>query len=636
MNARASALLGRGEEIAALHPLPSPRGVALEIMRMAGRDEVSVAEIARLAQADPALAGRLIKAANAPMLGARRSTASLREAILRLGLPTVRQLAAAFSLVNDYRSGPCRGFDYRRFWLEALLRALAAQVLAARLRLAAPEEAFCCGLLAHVGRLGLATAHAQAYSEVLAQAGAGDEARLREAERLRFALDHAELSCALLEDWGFPAPLRRAIEAHFDARRARAEEGDRVERLARLLEAAHQVAHAGAAAPEMKRVRSSGALLAAARIGLDADALQALADEVLRHAAEWAGLLGVPAPEEPLLSLSANAAAAEPGPRAAGEAPLRVLIAEADAALAGRLRNVLEEAGHAVSCARGEGEALACIAASPPHVAIVDFATSGPGALALVKALRATRAGGAIHVLALTGAEREERAVEALEAGADDFLAKPFAPRVLLARLRAGLRVIRQQEALAQDIEAIRQFATELAVNNRQLRQAALTDSLTGLPNRRYALERLEQECAAARRRGGPVACLAVDADHFKRVNDACGHETGDAVLAHLGGVMRAAVRLQDAVCRFGGEEFLVILPDSGAREALVLAERLRAAVASQPFRAAGGRALALSISVGVAADETGSCAPGELLRRADDALYAAKRGGRNRTGGPG
>ncbi|MEW5864216.1 MAG: HDOD domain-containing protein [Pseudomonadota bacterium] len=118
---------GRGEDIARLHALTSPHGVALEMMRLSLQDDVSIARFARLAQADPALTSRLIKAANALALGARRPTASLQGAMLRLGVPTVRQLAAAFSLIERYAHGPCEAFDYTRFWTESLLRGLAGR-----------------------------------------------------------------------------------------------------------------------------------------------------------------------------------------------------------------------------------------------------------------------------------------------------------------------------------------------------------------------------------------------------------------------------------------------------------------------------------------------------------------------------
>jgi HD-like signal output (HDOD) protein len=300
---------GSGELVASLHPLPSPRGVALELIQLAQREDVSIAEVARLARSDPALAGRLIRAANAPALGLRRPTASVQEAMLRLGLPVVRQLALAFSLASHYRRGHCARFDYGRFWTQSLLRALAAQALAAKLGLAAPEEAFCCGLLGQVGRLGLATAYAARYAEVLDRCGADEEERLREAERASFALDHAGLSVALLDDWRFPGPLLRAVALHFAPAAAPLAQESRVARLARVLELAHHLARAGVVSAARKEAPANDAVLAAGRLGLDAECLQALCADVTREASEWAGLLETPAPSAPLLPAAASRAA---------------------------------------------------------------------------------------------------------------------------------------------------------------------------------------------------------------------------------------------------------------------------------------------------------------------------------------
>ena len=208
-------------------------------------------------------------------------------------------------------------------------------------------------------------------------------------------------------------------------------------------------------------------------------------------------------------------------------------------------------------------------------------------------------------------------------------MTKPFIPRVLSARLHAGERFIRQQRALSNDVEEVRKFATELAVNNRKLQQAVMTDPLTGLPNRRYALDRLEQEVAAAKRRNGGVAIMIVDIDHFKKVNDQHGHDVGDAVLRHVAGLLRAKARLQDAICRMGGEEFLVICPDSGIEDVFRAAERLRAVVESSPYMLAD-RKLWITISIGIASlgDEMNTA---NLVKTADVAVYRAKEMGRNR-----
>ncbi|MCX7960534.1 MAG: diguanylate cyclase [Burkholderiales bacterium] len=617
----------RGEEIARLHALPSPHGVAYELMRLALRDDVSVAQLARLARADPALAGRLIKAANAPALGARRPTASLSEAILRLGVPTVRQLAAAFSLLERYARGPCAAFDYRRFWTESLLRGLAAQTLAARLRLAAPEEAFTCGLLAHVGRLGLATAYPAEYAALLAAAPDADDA-LRATERARFALDHATLSVAMLESWRFPPPLLEAIEAHFAPQAPRRDEASRIARLAQLLSLAQHIARSGAEPRERRSERSAAALLEAARLGVDAEALEALAAEVERHAEDWAPLLGLPAPRGPLVALAAQEPAA---PARADAASPRALLLETADGVWRSVRELLAADGVPFVGVRTLAEALASAASAGLGLVLADCRVADADPPALARALRAAAGAQPMHLVLLADAATLAGALAAMEAGADDVLCAPCDPRLLQARLRAGLRAVRREAERARDAEAIRRFASELALNNRRLHQAALTDPLTGIPNRRYALARLEQECAAARRRGAPLACLAVDLDHFKRVNDEHGHEAGDAALVEVARALRAAARLQDSVCRLGGEEFVVLLPDTGAREARLVAERLRSAVAALAHRTPEGVALALTVSIGVAAEEPCRAAPAELLRRADAALRAAKREGRNR-----
>lgn len=179
-------------------------------------------------------------------------------------------------------------------------------------------------------------------------------------------------------------------------------------------------------------------------------------------------------------------------------------------------------------------------------------------------------------------------------------------------------RLRRQVRSQARELAALR---ARLALAER----AALTDALTGLPNRRQFQERAEQAVAAARRYGHPCALLLIDVDHFKAVNDAAGHAAGDAVLRRVASVLRDGVRKPDVAARYGGEEFAVLCLASGEAEAAVLAERLRAAVA----RPSGGRDV--TISVGVAAVARADHTVEALVERADRALYAAKRAGRDR-----
>jgi diguanylate cyclase (GGDEF)-like protein len=192
------------------------------------------------------------------------------------------------------------------------------------------------------------------------------------------------------------------------------------------------------------------------------------------------------------------------------------------------------------------------------------------------------------------------------------------------------LRVIRLQEEARRDNENMRRFAAELAVANRRLQQAALTDPLTGLPNRRYAMDRLDQEWAASSRSNRPLACLMIDFDRFKQINDTHGHDMGDLVLRQASTLLRKEARTEDVICRMGGEEFLVISPDTTLAAALHLGERLRAAIARTGFTS-GTVHCSGTISVGAAQRDAGMLSIDELIKAADNALYLAKSTGRDR-----
>jgi two-component system cell cycle response regulator len=178
-------------------------------------------------------------------------------------------------------------------------------------------------------------------------------------------------------------------------------------------------------------------------------------------------------------------------------------------------------------------------------------------------------------------------------------------------------------------------FALENTANRARLVRSVLTDPLTGWNNRRYLEARLREEIARCRRLQSPIACLMVDVDHFKQVNDRYGHLAGDDVLRGVAARLAREVRSSDVAARYGGEEFVILLPGTDARAGRVLAERIRAAVAERPFEIGGGRdPLAVTVSIGVAdrvPDASDDAAQGEeLIARADAALYAAKAGGRN------
>jgi len=280
--------------------------------------------------------------------------------------------------------------------------------------------------------------------------------------------------------------------------------------------------------------------------------------------------------------------------------------------------------------ARDGDQALAMALDFNPQLLIADMDMPGMDGTRLCSALRETELGKQLYVLALTAQEDEAVLADAFSAGIDDYMIKPVAPRLLQIRLRTAQRALHQQEQISRDIHTIRNLATDLATNNRRLQQAAATDPLTGLPNRRYMLERLNQAWASARRRGSPLSCIVIDIDNFKRINDARGHAVGDAALRHVAILLRTKARLQDMVARMGGEEFLVICPDTLPEDAYHCAERLRIALAESPLQE-GSDNITITLSAGVASVTKNIESPEALLTVADEAMYRAKQLGRNR-----
>lgn len=456
---------GLGAAIGALHPLPSPRGVALELLRQSADPNASTASVARVAQADPALAGRLIHAANVRARGTAPQLGSIAAAVLRLGFSATRQIALGFSLVKDYRRGQCASFDYQTFWTGSLLRGLAARAIAARLGTGDPQEALACGLLAEVGRLALATARPKAYDELLRAHGPCG-ARLRSAERESFAIDHGELGVAMLEEWSVPAGLVSAVGAYL-APPISADGPDRgVRRMAWTLVLAEAVARAAASAPGERTAWTHLALEGAAYLNAEVALLDEVAAEVALEAAGWAPLLELPVPALQPPGFAAYADCAPSGNEV--DDGLRILLVdddESDCLLGGR---TLGEAGHRVTLAPGAHEALEMIASAPPQLVITDLDMPRMDGLEFCRLLRGSRLGADLFVIALTGRERHEDLVECIHAGANDFVAKSAEPVVLLARVRAAARTVRRYEALQSELTGMRDLAFDIAIDRRQ------------------------------------------------------------------------------------------------------------------------------------------------------------------------
>jgi len=326
----------------------------------------------------------------------------------------------------------------------------------------------------------------------------------------------------------------------------------------------------------------------------------------------------------------ADAAPSEAGLAATEDESLRFLIVEQDDQTRSELAAALEASGHQVMTA-AEGRAGFLLALQErPHILITEWEMPGMGGIGMIRALRGTRLGRGIYILITTAQQSEESLVAAFAAGVDDFLVKPLNLRILAARLRAAERVVRLQREVERDRDEIRRYADELAAANRRLREAALTDVLTGLPNRRYAIEFFSHEWQVASRSGRPLAVMLIDVDHFKQINDSYGHAAGDVALKALATAIKGALRAQDVVCRTGGDEFTVICPDTDLAAGLVCAERVRQAVAALRF-AFGAASRHGSVSIGVAVRDESTPDIEALIERADAGAYLAKQFGRNR-----
>jgi len=628
----------RFDELKAANQLPSPTGVALAILRLTESETTTAQEIAHVLEIDPALTGRILKIANCAYFGRARAIGSVREAVTHLGVRLVRNVSLGFSLVSKNGSGACQGFDYRRFWSHSLAMAVAAQAAAYYTGKIVPAEAFTFGLLAQVGRLALASIYPDAYAEILTRIDANRRVELCSLEQEQFATDHTALTAALLKDWGLPDVCVEAVQCSEAPGRPDCPEGGPTQSLVRLLRLAADLADVCVTGGEGRDTGVLDIFAAGQEIGIPPHELTKLFDSVVSEWQEWGRMLQVDTRAvPPFAELAERARACSAGPADGAEVPadgpnanaLSIVVVDDDAVQLRLLTRYLTKAGHQVRTARDGNEALRLALESNPQLVITDLFMAGMDGAALVKALRQTKLGRALYVIMLTSSDDDEHQVAAFEAGADDFVVKPFRPRLLEARLRACVRVVRLQGEVCRDRDELRRCMSELGVANRKLQQAALTDALTGLYNRRYALERLDQEWADATRSGQPLACMVLDLDFFKRVNDTYGHDVGDQVLRETAGVLRAALRQGDVVCRLGGEEFVVIGRGMNRQAAQACAERLRAGVAAQGIESANG-ALRVTISVGVAVRTADTAGPPALLKAADEAVYDAKRRGRN------
>jgi two-component system cell cycle response regulator len=273
---------------------------------------------------------------------------------------------------------------------------------------------------------------------------------------------------------------------------------------------------------------------------------------------------------------------------------------------------------HTVDVETDPNEALFHIAEGNYDLVIVSLGLKDFDGLRLCSQVRSLERTRNVPILAVAEADNNARLVRGLEIGVNDYLIRPIDKNEMLARVRTQIKKKRYTERLRDNV----QMSIEMAI----------TDSLTSLFNRRYMETHFAALVEQAAARGKPIAVLILDIDYFKAVNDSHGHDAGDDVLREFSLRIRKAIRNIDLACRYGGEEFVIVMPETDMAVATMVAERIRRRIATEPFAIQQGtRNLEVTISIGIAAIGAPGDTAAAILKRADQALYRAKRDGRNR-----
>lgn len=305
-------------------------------------------------------------------------------------------------------------------------------------------------------------------------------------------------------------------------------------------------------------------------------------------------------------------------------APVRILVVDDIPDNVEIISARLASRGFIIETASNGEVALRMVRDNPPHLILLDVMMPIMDGYEVCRHIKQDPKLPYIPIILVTARDSTQDKVEGLDAGADDYLTKPINFPELEARVRSMLRIKRLQDELDQKNR-------ELELANKRLRKLSITDGLTDLFNHRHIHELLHEEFERTRRSGEPLAVAMLDLDRFKQVNDTYGHPTGDVILYETARILRETAREIDMVGRYGGEEFVVLLPGADEAAAGQFAERVRLALADYEFRDEANQ-VRMTISGGVASfPAPGIEHPDLLIKRADEALYAAKESGRNR-----
>lgn len=547
-----------------------------------------------------------------------------------------RYAVLGFTLFRSLRLGRSRHFPYDEFWTEALAWGIAARALSESVGPRCKVTAFFEALLGSVGEAALVASDPEIYDSLTPNGRQLPEHELQ----AHFGIDVHTVTWTLLRDLGFPRPMyQRALVESRKLRNATAPACPKGS--AGLLDLSEIVGRiiAGDAAercslwPDFVAKRND--------MEMGRDELNTVCDGIVNDWWDWGDLLSLPVRTLPgFATLSDwnerggtpkrfNPSEGKPRVPRDQTKGLDILFVENDAMARLRVTRMLKNAGHSVRTAQNGSEALARIAESPPQIVLADWHMAHMDGLELCEHLRRTELGKRIFFILLVGTESSEALIGAYKIGINDFVRKGAPLDVLRARVCAAHKFIDQWALVDGDRRVIRNHCEESRRIAAEMKDDSLTDALTELPNRRYAMDRLGEEWLRTKRNGDTLSVIMLDIDFFKKVNDKYGHDVGDVVLRETAAILQSVTRRNEKACRIGGEEFLVICSESSLAEAASCAERVRASIEAHRIQW-GLFDDGVTVSLGVA-ERSAECANHEdLIKRADEAIYAAKESGRN------
>ena len=307
---------------------------------------------------------------------------------------------------------------------------------------------------------------------------------------------------------------------------------------------------------------------------------------------------------------------------------MKIAIAETNGAIHQILRKEVACRGDVLVALGLADDFPALLGGDDVRVLILDWSLTEPAPADLCRRIRSRDlASPYLFVITVVGQDRPEDRAEAFRAGSDAVITLPCEPEELLARLDVARRISNREDDLRNRSLELEQLRLDLESQNATLAEIASRDALTGLKNRRYFHDSFELQFSLAVRAQLPISLMMIDVDDFKAFNDQFGHPAGDEVLREVSMILRSCVREHDVVARYGGEEFAILLPATDAEASLILAERLRQTIASQPWMLRP-----ITISLGIATPDAAASQPADLIDQADRALYHSKALGRDRS----